>query len=270
MIATGLFSSGQALAGPPLFTDDPETPGQHGWEVNVSNNIERTRSLLTVAAPYLDINYGTLPNDQWKIEFPLIQFAEAETGDSEPHAGVGDVLIGYKYRFLDEAKAGISVSVYPQFLLPIGNSDLEIGAGNTEFLAEFQFGKHFFNEKLFVYAELGLTACFNDSQFDSWDYGVAADWKVTKKFELMGDVAGHAFPNATDESYTFFEVGTAYHFNDTVAFIGSAGSSFRVRGSDVPEFTSFLGFQFTWGAEKSDEAETKNDSSGKSNDPLGE
>jgi hypothetical protein len=258
LIAAGSLTAGVTLAGPPLNVDDPETPGMHGWEVNVSDDTVRTRSLLAVDAPHVDINYGTLEHDQWKIEFPLVQFTIPEKdSNSHPHAGLGDALVGYKYRFLDESNAGISASVYPQFLLPTGNRNIQLGQGQTEFLTEFQLGKHFLKEKLFIYAEVGHTMCFNDSQFDSWDYGIAADWKETKKLELMCDVGGHAFPDDPVLDYAFFEGGFAYHFNDNVALIGSAGSSFRVRTVDTPEFTSFLGFQFTWGVQKTEEAEKK-------------
>ena len=208
----------------------------------------------------MDINYGTRENDQWKIELPGVRFAEAETPGSTPHAGVGDVLVGYKYRYLEEAQSGFSASVYPQFLLPMGNSHLGIGDGNTEFLAEFQFGKHYCHEKLFLYSQAGFTTCFNDQDFNSFDYGIAADWKVTEKFELMSDIGGHAFPDDHSMDYTFVEGGLAYHFSKTIAFIGSAGSSFPIRSSNTPEFTSFLGFQFTWGAEKKEEDEKASES----------
>src|SRR5579871_6473403 len=83
--------AGTVVGGPPLIIDDPETPGVHGWEVNVSNIVERTPDLLSVDGPHLDINYGALENDQWKIELPAVRFADSEVANAAPHAGVGDV-----------------------------------------------------------------------------------------------------------------------------------------------------------------------------------
>lgn len=49
-------SPGVGTAGPPLITDDPETPGRGGWEINISHNIERTRNAFLMETPLFDIN----------------------------------------------------------------------------------------------------------------------------------------------------------------------------------------------------------------------
>ena len=95
-------------AGPPLFTDDPETPGRGGWEINISHNIERTRDAFFMETPLFDINYGLLDNDQWKIEFPVLYLDSDEPGS---HWGMGDLLLGWKYRFLEEEDHQIMASV---------------------------------------------------------------------------------------------------------------------------------------------------------------
>ena len=246
-----LAFAGRATGGPPLVTDDPETPGLHGWEVNVSDDVEKTRERLAMDAPFLDINYGRTENDQLRIQFPLARFIDPEEGD--PHAGVGDLAMGWKYRFLDEEKFGFAASVYPQMILPTGNRHVDVGDGRTELFLPMEIGKHFCDERLFVYAEGGYYQSFNGAADDAWDYGLAAEWKWTKKLTVMGEVGGRMFPNGGEPDDPFFNLGGAYHCNDTVAIIGSAGRSFRDRSSGAPEFNSFLGFQFTWGAEKKDE-----------------
>jgi len=257
-----LALAGPLFAGPPLVTDDPETPGLHGWEVNVSDDVEKTHDHLTVDAPYLDINYGRLENDQLRIQFPLVRFFDPEDGD--PHAGVGDVGLGWKCRFLDEDKVGFAASVYPQMILPTGNRHLGLGDGVMELFLPMEIGKHFCDERLFVYAEAGYYQSLDGAADDAWDFGLAAEWKWTKKLTVMGEVGGKMFPYGGAPDDPFFNVGGAYHCNDTAAVIGSAGRSFRGSNSDAPEFTSFLGFQFTWGAakkeEEKDDAEKDKDS----------
>ena len=45
-------------AGPPLITDDPGTPGDGRWEINLPITLEQTRSQRLFEAPLFDINYG--------------------------------------------------------------------------------------------------------------------------------------------------------------------------------------------------------------------
>ncbi len=234
-------------AGPPLRTDDSKTPGRRGWEINLSHNIERTTRQFLMESPLIDINYGLLENDQLKVEFPVL-YVDPE--DEKSHWGIGDLLIGYKYRFLDEDEIGFMASVYPQILTPIGNEGLGLGSGSTELLLPVQVGKQFFDDKLFVYAELGYNIVLEESEANSWIYGVAVQWKVTDKWELMGEVGGVLFPQDADPDDVFFNIGTKYDFSENVAFIGSVGRSFHDRDRGTPDLLTFVGFQITWGGER--------------------
>jgi hypothetical protein len=262
-VASLLSIAAPLLAGPPLVTDDPETPGANGYEADISDEVAKTRGMLAVAAPYVDLNYGRLDNDEFAIQFPLVDFVDPE--DGSPHAGVGDILLGYKYRFLEEDKVGFSASVYPQLLVPTGNKQLGIGEGLTEFQDTAQVGKHFFDKKLFVYAQTGYFTCLSGSQFNAFDYGLAAEWEVNKKFSIMGEVGGMDYPGRGMPDDPFFNIGFGYKFSDNVALIGSAGRGFRDDVFDTPEFTSYLGFQFTGSFNK----DKKSDEGGNPN-PAGE
>src|SRR3954447_9900516 len=71
LIVVAAVSCGRAFAGsPPLITDDPETPGYHGWEINITESGEHTRGQFSTESPLIDINYGlTSDRDQLKVEF---------------------------------------------------------------------------------------------------------------------------------------------------------------------------------------------------------
>ena len=116
-------------AGNPLFTNDPETPGSHGWEINISHDDARVLAQRDEDLPLLNINFGWTDNDQWKISVPLRHF---DPRDDEDHWGISDIQLGWKYRFLDEDEHGFMASVYPQPLLPTGNDALGIGDGRLE------------------------------------------------------------------------------------------------------------------------------------------
>lgn len=245
-----------AWAGPPLVTDDPETPGKHGWEVNISHNIEKVRDEFLMAVPLFDFNYGVRDNDQLKIEFPILS---VDPTDERNRWGVGDLLIGYKYRFLDEDRAGWQLSAYPQLLIPTGDDKRGLGDGRTILQIPAQIGKHFLDERLFVYAEFGYHLVFDDSDFNSWEYGIAAAWQVTKKFVVMAEIHGAFFPRCPgnggqltvaeheEADDVFFNIGMKCSINDNIAFIGSAGRSFQDSIRGTPELLTFVGLQITWG-----------------------
>jgi hypothetical protein len=50
--------SALAQGGPPMVTDDPGTPGDGHWEINLGATATRTPGRWEVAAPDADVNYG--------------------------------------------------------------------------------------------------------------------------------------------------------------------------------------------------------------------
>lgn len=241
------------LAGPPLVTNDPDTPGANGYEFDVSNDVTKTRESLTMAAPFLDLNYGANDHNQFTAEFPLVNFVSPE--DGEPTAGFGDLMLGYKNRFFEEKDLGVSISTFPQVLIPTGNKATGVGEGLTELLLPLEFGKHFFDKKLYIYGEAQYYLSLSGSRFNSFFSGIVGEYEVTKKFAVMVEFADFDYPQHGLPDDPFFNVGFGYKFSDNVALIGSAGRSFRDRELGVPEFTSYLGFQFTGTFKKDKNAE---------------
>lgn len=240
---------GPAIAdSPPLITDDPETPGAGGWEINITSSIETTPEATVMEVPLFDINYGFVENDQLKVEFAVVRH---DPRDQDNNWGISDLLVGYKYRFLDENDhGGWAVSFYPQVSSPTGNADLGIGSGSTEMQIPFEFQKHFCNEQRFcgwINPEVGYNIVFEDDTRNSWKFGLAAAWELPNKLELLGEVGTLIFPQGTESDNPFFNFGVEYPLNKNVVLLGSAGRGFRNR-QDTPDFFALLGFQFLFGA----------------------
>ena len=105
------------VAGPPLITDDPGTPPQHGWEINIANIMAKSKDEFVVDVARFDINFGLSDNSQLKVEFP-VRFVDCQ--DYGGNCGVGDLSLGWKYRFCNEADQGLMASFSPQLLTPTG------------------------------------------------------------------------------------------------------------------------------------------------------
>src|SRR5436190_22986749 len=84
-----------AQGGPPLITDDPDTPGPGYWEINVATLMDQTRSQSRVEVPRVDVNYGVGRRIQLKFEMPWVA-TEHEKQQSE--TGPGDATVGLKWR----------------------------------------------------------------------------------------------------------------------------------------------------------------------------
>jgi hypothetical protein len=246
-----------AKAGPPFVTDDPDTPGPNHWEINVAylleagrEGIEPSHALPTStssrrfyehAIPLLDINYGWHDNDQLKFEVPLMLLDPAEGNDE---FGIGDARFGYKFRFVDEAAALLSMSVYPQIDLPSGDEDRGLGAGDPVLTLPFQLGKHFLDEQLFVYGDIGYEEQLADEQDDVLFFGIAAEFEVRPGLVLGGEIHHvHAISSESADD-TLFNFGFKYDLTEAVTLLGAAGRSFDPsadRGADV---LVYLGLQF--------------------------
>jgi len=127
-LAAAFSQAAMAQGGPPFLSDDPDTPGNHHWEVNLGFLGERNPGGGAYQLPDIDINFGLGSPIQLKFELPL---AVAETPGPSGHvnAGLGNSLLGMKYRFYShhtkkekaeprgERESNFALSIYPQIAL---------------------------------------------------------------------------------------------------------------------------------------------------------
>src|SRR6185437_1966490 len=97
---------------PPYATDDPEPTDTGHWEIYAFAAGSRAGGSLE-GATGLDLNYGPVPGVQLTATLPL-----DVTDEGGGHAGLGDVELGVKYRFLHDEAAGVSVAIFPRIILP--------------------------------------------------------------------------------------------------------------------------------------------------------
>lgn len=115
-----------AQGGPPFRSDDPDTPGNRHWEINLGFLGERSAFGGTYETPNIDINYGVGNRIQLKYEVPLT-IQEIPGNPSHVLVGPGNSSLGIKYRFYQrhsrtrvkdgERAVKFSLSTYPQLVL---------------------------------------------------------------------------------------------------------------------------------------------------------
>ena len=73
-----------AQGGPPFLSDDPDTPGNKHWEINVGFIGERNPFGGSYETPNMDVNYGVGNRIQLKYEVPLsIEEMRSDSARSE-------------------------------------------------------------------------------------------------------------------------------------------------------------------------------------------
>jgi hypothetical protein len=98
-----------AQGGPPFRTDDPDTPGNHHWEINFGWIGDRNPAAGSYQVPDFDFNYGLGDRIQLKYELP-IAIEETRAQPAAPGSpavpgqvigGLGESLLGIKWRFYE-------------------------------------------------------------------------------------------------------------------------------------------------------------------------
>jgi hypothetical protein len=88
----------QGQGGPPMITDDPGTPGNGKFEINVAVAFNRLPQEISWDVPALDINYGVGENIQLTLQTaPVIQKPRGHGAIG----GLGGTEAALKWRFLD-------------------------------------------------------------------------------------------------------------------------------------------------------------------------
>ena len=223
-----------AQGGPPMITDDPETPGTNHWEINTAFVSAVLPHTTEYQAPFLDFNYGAGERVQLKFQVPF------NLGSG--HFGMGNPQVGVKVRFLDESKHGVSFSTYPQFSfagIPSAVQQAVASPGWRMFLpveASKTFGK------FQVDGEVGYNL---RQQFPNeiW-FGIVGAYEPAECIQLLVEV--HEIEaQRFHENDPVFDLGTRLKLTRLTTLLFAAGRSLPGTSGAVQKFFSFLGIQFT-------------------------
>jgi hypothetical protein len=236
-----LVSAGPALAGPPLLTDDTGTPGDKHWEINLAYTLDKRHTQETHQTPLIDLNYGVGDSVQLKYEVPWLIFHENGAGTK---GGLGNSVFGVKWRFLEEARNGVAMSIYPQFEFnnPTSSADRGIVDEGTDLRLPVQVTKKF--GPVWVNGEVGYT--FRQHFDDEWLYGLSSGYELREDLTLVGEIHGGSTKEFKKHEVVF-NVGTQWDFTKRYGILGSIGRSFRSGASNEPNLLLYLGLQIRLG-----------------------
>jgi hypothetical protein len=237
-VATWLGGSRSALAqgGPPMVTDDPDTPGNGHWEINLAGQGSRSRpGRWEVSLPDADINYGWGDHVQLKVDVPWTFVRES--GESWK-SGLGAGQVGVKWRFVDDADHGFAMSTYPQYLSSWSSSSKNRGITPEE-------------RAFFLPLEIS-------GKTGEWDLDAEAGRNFVQHGDsewVAGGIVGHACgqgreclfeireTHAPGDSHTLVNFGLHWKLSTAVVLLASAGRELSPRSDEQPGFLFYLGLQ---------------------------
>ncbi|HEY0702028.1 MAG TPA: hypothetical protein VGD60_04605, partial [Candidatus Acidoferrales bacterium] len=112
--------------GPPYYTNDPGTPGNKQWEINLGYMPFLYSGQSIAHTPDVDINFGLGDRIQLTFENAYLRVWDPATG---ARYGLGQDQLGVKWRFYDSAEKGFAVSIFPQ--VSLNNPDNSVARGIT-------------------------------------------------------------------------------------------------------------------------------------------
>ena len=225
-------TSAHGQGGPPMITDDPGTPGPGKWETNIAIAFEHRSSETSLDLPEIDLNYGVGEHIQLTLQSAPVLLKRDDHG---PIGGLGGTEAAVKWRFLDEDKNGLDMSMFPRVIFNIQQSAARRGLAEdgTRFQIPFEAAKTF--GRWHVDGEFGpLASTVGRSEYL---YGVVAGYDLAKPTMLMAELHGTSRTNFTRDTLTA-NFGLHHEFTKTRILIISMGH--EIRSSDQP--TALIGY----------------------------
>ncbi|HEX7931866.1 MAG TPA: transporter [Paraburkholderia sp.] len=239
LLCSTLLACGDAFAGPPFVTDDPEPVEYHHFEITVDAEGTVRHDRNDGALPAAEINYGLANNLQVSVRSALAFSQEA--GESH-HYGIGDTELGLKYRIITEAENGIrpQISFAPSVVFPTGKEVRGLGDGHTRILLPLWVQKSFGSWT--TYGGGGYVLNRDSGGKNYWVAGWAVMRQVTEKLQLGGELFYTGSASAEEPSSLGFNIGGSYGLgkNDRVLFSAGRGLTNINRTN---QFSYYAGYQ---------------------------
>jgi hypothetical protein len=239
LAASFLFLARPASAqgGPPLLTNDPGTPGNGNWEINLGVMPILRHDQNSYQVPQIDLNFGLGDRIQLTYEVPYV--LQTSPGQAR-QTGWSNGFPGVKWRFYENDEHGWQISTFPQFEVagPSGSVKNGIAEGATRFLLPIEITKTF--PKIDLDFEAGYFFAWNSHP--ERVLGFAAGHQFTPKLEIVGEVYNDRAMGALPHDTTF-DAGGRYRLGKGFILLFMAGRSFSSNTSGEPNFLSYVGLQ---------------------------
>jgi hypothetical protein len=227
-----------AQGGPPYYTNDPGTPGNKQWEINLGYMPFLYDHQSITHTPDVDINFGLGDRIQLTFENAWLRLDNAP---ENPKYGLGQDQLGVKWRFYDNQDSGLALSVFPQVSLNNPNNSVNRGITprGASLILPMEFSKKL--GPLDVNWELGYN--FVHRGPDGYLTGLVVGRDITKNLEMDAEFYGLGTFHPAKDSTTL-GIGARYKIHPPFILLLMAGRSVQAASNAQPYFVGYFGMQF--------------------------
>jgi hypothetical protein len=225
------------MAGPPYMTDDPEPTDYQHFEIYTFNNGTITPG-DTGGETGIDFNYGGAPNLQLTATVPLA-YDLPDSGAAA--AGLGNVELAAKYRFLTQQTFGLDVAVFPRVFLPSAASN--VGEQHASFLLPIWAEKDWGPWSAFGGGGCELHQGGNSQNF--CQLGLVVTRQVSSTLQAGLEIFHQSADTIGGQPTTSLGLGVRYDVNDHYHLLGYVGRGIQ-NADQTDRFNWYTSILFTF------------------------
>jgi hypothetical protein len=221
---------------PPFVTDDPKpTEYQHHEMYIVSEQTSTPDG--KVVTPQFEYNYGALPDLQLCIAYP-------SAGQMKQQA-LGDLVLGAKYRFMQETDSHPMMAFYPVVSIPNGDANKGLGNGRTQTFLPLCIQRTWGDWQ--SYGGGGCLINKASGANNHWYYGWVLQRRISGQITLGGEVFHEVEQLPADMSSTGFGLGITYNLDqhNRLLLSASTGRALTDVGTQTRS-SAYIGYGLTW------------------------
>lgn len=229
-------------AGPPFITDDADPTDYDSFQtILFASGYNATHTALWYG-PAFEGDLGILPNLEFHTIVPIAESIRDPGGDA---VGLGDTLIGLKWRFVTETDYIPEIAIVPDWILPTGNPDRQLGNGRSWTSLPIWVEKHF--GPWTTYGGGGYIFNSAKGQTNYRFGGLLIQRDLSEKMTLGVEIYAqgssstqHVTPFEDAGPVTLINTGGYYNITSSQSFLFSIGHSI----AGAKQWVGYLGYQW--------------------------
>lgn len=222
-----------AFAGPPFETDDPFSLPYHTGEAYLfAAGSQAADGTGLDAAPGIEANFSFIRNTFFHLVAPL-SLSRPNGGPST--CGLGDIELGFKWRFLEQADNRPAIGLFPLLELPTGDEDRGLGAGEIQVFLPLWIGKE--TGPWTTYGGGGYWINPGDENKNWWFTGIMIQRQITDRLYLGAEVFHETADFVGGTSSTGINAGGGFTIADPYQVLFSFGRN--VQNVDANQFSFY-------------------------------
>ena len=227
-------------AGPPFVTDDPATMPIHTGELYLFATGTRAVDGDTLdAGPGFELNYSFVQNTFLHLVIPLTYIHPSE---GQKAYGLGDVELGFKWRFMDQEHSLLDIATFPIVVIPTGDEGRGLGNGQPQIFLPLWIGKDW--EPWSAYGGGGYWINPGEGNRNWWFVGIQLQRQISDKLYLGAELFHQTADTEGGQPSTGFNIGGGLNVGGPYQILFSTGRN--IENPDDNRFSFYVALYRTF------------------------